>query len=76
MEAYWSLVWLEQENIKELNAILLKDDLVRIDGLPLTARVTGIPIEIAPKTHLRLAVNEVDSEKQFIALKYLTIAPL
>ncbi|MDO4434470.1 MAG: RNB domain-containing ribonuclease [Alysiella sp.] len=73
MEQYWSLVWLEQENVQELEAIILKEDLVRIDGLPLTARATGIPIEILPKTRVKLAINEVDSEKQFIALRYINV---
>lgn len=74
MEAYWSLVWLQQENIKEINATVLRDDLVRIDGLPLVARATGIPLEIVPRTPVKLAVGEVDTEKQFVALKYLNIA--
>ena len=74
MESYWSLVWLEQENVREINAMVLKDDLVRIDGLPLVARATGIPLEIAPKTLIKLAVSEVDSEKQFVALKYVNVA--
>jgi len=74
MESYWSLVWLEQENVREINATVLKDDLVRIDGLPLVARATGIPLEIAPKTLIKLAVSEVDSEKQFVALKYVNVA--
>lgn len=73
MESYWSLVWLQQENVHEINAMLLKDDLVRIDGLPLVARCTGIPMEIAPKSMLKLAVSEVDSEKQFVALKYVNV---
>ncbi len=39
MEAYWSsLVYLQQQGIKELTATLLKDDLVRIDGLSMVAR--------------------------------------
>ena len=74
MESYWSLVWLEQENIREINATVLKEDLVRLDGLPLVARATGIPMEIAPKTLVKLAISEVDSEKQFIALKYVNVA--
>ena len=74
MESYWSLVWLEQENVREINATVLKEDLVRIEGLPLVARATGIPLEIAPKTLIKLAVSEVDSEKQFIALKYVNVA--
>lgn len=75
MEAYWSLVWLQQEHIKEIHATVLREDLVRIDGLPLVARATGIPPEIAPKTPVKLAVTEVDTEKQFAAFKYLNIAP-
>lgn len=76
MEAYWSLVWLQQEQIKEIRATVLKEELVRLDGLPLTARATGIPPEVQPKTAVKLAVSEVDAEKQFVALKYLTLAPL
>ena len=74
LEAYWSLVYLQQENIRETDAVLLKDDLVRLEGVPLTARATGIPLEIAPKTRIRLAVSDIDSEKQFVALKYLNVA--
>ena len=74
MEGYWSLVWLEQENVREINATVLKEDLVRLDGLPLVARATGIPLEIAPKTLVKLTISEVDSEKQFIALKYVNVA--
>ncbi len=76
MESYWSLVYLQQQNIKELTATLLKDDLVRIDGLPLVARATGIPFDALPKSQMKLAVAEVDADKQFIALNYLkAVAP-
>lgn len=76
MEAYWSLVWLEQTQTKELYAFVLKEDLVRIDGLPLVARATGVPMEILPKTRVKLLVNDVQSEQQFVALKYVNIAPI
>lgn len=75
MEAYWSLVYLQQEGIAELTATVLKEDLVRVEGLPLVARVTGLPLEAAPKTPVRVAVSEVDAEKQFVALKYVNMAP-
>lgn len=71
MESYWSLVYVQQENIKELKATLLKEDLVRIDGLPLVARATGIPFDALPKSQMLLSVTEVDADKQFIALNYL-----
>ena len=76
MEYYWSLVYLQQQGIRELNATLLKDDLVRINGLPMVARVTGIPFDALPRSPLLLAITEVDPDKQFIALNYLkTVAP-
>ena len=76
MEAYWSLVYLQQENISEINAQVLKEDLVRLEGVPLVARATGIPAEIPPKSTVKLAVTEVDSEQQFVGLRYLApVAP-
>ena len=71
LESYWSLVWLEQQNAVETQAQILKEDLVRIDGLPLVVRATGIPPELPPRTTVKLKIAEIDSEKCFIALSYL-----
>ena len=71
LESYWSLVWLEQQNVVETQAQILKEDLVRIDGLPLVVRATGIPPELPPRTTVKLKIAEIDSEKRFIALSYL-----
>lgn len=71
LESYWSLVWLEQQNAVETQAQILKEDLVRIDGLPLVVRATGIPPELPPRTMVKLKIAEIDSEKRFIALSYL-----
>ncbi|WP_373707107.1 ribonuclease catalytic domain-containing protein [Neisseria dentiae] len=75
MEGYWSLVYIRQQALKELKATLLKEDLVRIDGLPLAVRATGIPFDALPKSQLLLSVAEVDADKQFIALNYLKMLP-
>ena len=76
MEAYWSLVYLQQQGTSELTATILKEDLVRIEGLPLVTRATGIPFDALPKTQVLLKITELDSEKQFIALNYVKpIAP-
>ena len=71
LESYWSLVWLEQQNAVETQAQILKEDLVRIDGLPLVVRATGIPPELPPRTTVKLKIAEIDSEKRFITLSYL-----
>ena len=76
MEAYWSLVYLQQQGTSELTATILKEDLVRIEGLPLVTRATGIPFDALPKSQVLLKITELDSEKQFIALNYVkAVAP-
>jgi len=41
MERYWSLRWLLQESVRRCEARVLKGELVRLQGLPMTARLAG-----------------------------------
>jgi len=76
MEAYWSLVYLQQQGASELTATILREDLVRIEDLPLVTRATGIPFDALPKSQVLLKITELDPEKQFIALNYVkAVAP-
>ena len=76
MESYWSLVYVQQQQLNELNAVILKEDLVRIEGLPLVARASGIPVDALPKSRIRLTVTGVDLNQISIGLNYLNaIAP-
>ncbi|XZG69990.1 ribonuclease catalytic domain-containing protein [Chitinibacteraceae bacterium HSL-7] len=43
MERYWCLRYLEQEGLVEFGAQIIKENLVRIDGMPLVLRVPGLP---------------------------------
>ena len=60
MEAYWSLRWLLQENVHEFDAIVLRENLVRFDGLPLVQRVPSLPESVAPGSRVRLVLRGVD----------------
>lgn len=71
MEAYWSLVYLQQQGTSELTATILKEDLVRIEGLPLVTRATGIPFDALPKSQALFKITELDAEKQFVSLNYI-----
>ena len=76
MEAYWSLVYLQQQGTSELTATILKEDLVRIEGLPLVTRATGIPFDALPKSQALFKITELDAEKQFVSLNYIkAVAP-
>lgn len=74
MEAYWSLVYLQQQGTSELTATILKEDLVRIEGLPLVTRATSIPFDALPKSQALFKITELDAEKQFISLSYIKAA--
>ncbi|TMH16227.1 MAG: RNB domain-containing ribonuclease [Betaproteobacteria bacterium] len=59
MEHYWCLRWLQQENIAESEATVVRDNLVRFDGIPLYVRVPDMPA-LTPGTRVRLGVGQID----------------
>lgn len=59
MERYWCLRWLEQEGINEPTATVLKENLVRFDGLPMVSRIGGLP-ELARGTPVKLQLVSID----------------
>lgn len=59
MERYWCLRWLLQENIATTSAQVLKENLVKLDNLPLVARVSSLP-ETPPETNIEIEVSNVD----------------
>jgi len=59
MEHYWCLRWLQQENIAESEATVVRDNLVRFDGIPLYGRTPDMPA-LTPGTRVRLGVGQID----------------
>ena len=43
LERYWTVLYIQQEGIADANASVIRDDLVRIEGLPLVCRAVGLP---------------------------------
>ncbi|HJV88111.1 MAG TPA: RNB domain-containing ribonuclease [Noviherbaspirillum sp.] len=43
MERYWCLRWLSQENAKHVDAVVLKDEVLRLVDIPLIIRLPGMP---------------------------------
>ena len=69
MESYWCLRWLLQERVGSTGAVVLRENLVRLDGLPLTARVPSMP-ELARGDRVRLEVKAIDLLERSIELVY------
>jgi exoribonuclease-2 len=59
MERYWCLRWLLQESRVTVLATVLRENLVRFDDLPITARVPSVP-EMPPDTTVELEVSSID----------------
>ncbi len=70
MERFWCLRWFTQEGVSEITAALIKEDLVRLDGLPLVARVAGLP-ELQPGERVRLQVARIDELELEIEFRVL-----
>ena len=69
MESYWSLRWLQQEGVAQIEATVVRENLVRFAGLPLTARVPSLP-ELAPATRVRLELKELDLLERTVGCVY------
>ena len=59
MERYWCLRWLIQEGVVLTGADVLREELVRIDRIPLVVRVPSMPPS-APGSRVELAVSDID----------------
>jgi exoribonuclease-2 len=74
MERYWCLRYLEQEGIREIAATVIRDELVRIDGMPLVLRAIGVPTA-APGDRLRVAFGEFDFWEVAVVCRYAGAQP-
>nr|WP_306805980.1 RNB domain-containing ribonuclease [Caballeronia sp. BR00000012568055] len=59
MEYFWCLRWLKQENKKQVPASVIKDDLVRLEEIPLMLHVPGLGVH-ARGTRVMLEVVSID----------------
>lgn len=59
LERYWCLRYLEQENIREFDATIIRDEMFRASALPLIARLDKNPA-LPGKAPLRVAVGAID----------------
>jgi exoribonuclease-2 len=61
MERYWSLRWLMQEQVETVaGGVLMRENLVRLEQIPLVQRVPSLPATVTPGQRVELAVGAVD----------------
>jgi exoribonuclease II len=59
MERYWCLRWLLQEQVEIAGAAVIRDELVRIDRIPLVCRVPSLP-PLPAGTRVEVALSGID----------------
>jgi exoribonuclease II len=59
MERYWSLRWLVQERVETTAAQVVRDNVVKVDGVPLYAKVASLP-QLSSGVRVELEVGGVD----------------
>jgi exoribonuclease-2 len=77
MERYWCLRWLGQENAKQVDAVVLKEDVLRLVEIPLVIRLPGMPT-LARGAQVRLDIvrwDEVDLSLEARLLEVAGVAP-
>ena len=62
MERYWCLRWLGQEDARQVDAVVLKDEVLRLVDIPLIVRLPGMP-QVARGAQVKLDIlrwDEID----------------
>jgi exoribonuclease-2 len=59
MERYWTLRWLEQEGIRVAAAEVVRDNLLRLERVPLYVRLPGMPA-LPPGERVQVAIEAID----------------
>jgi len=59
MERYWCLRWLLQESVQQTEALVLRENLVKLADIPLVGRIPSLP-ELPPNTRVVLEIGEID----------------
>ena len=59
MERYWCLRWLRQQGLDIIDATVRRENLVKLDHLPIVLRVPSLP-DLKPGSRIRLSIEAVD----------------
>lgn len=73
MERYWCLRWLLQGDVSQIDATVRREQMVKLDHLPLLQRVPSVPVEAQPGQRVRLAVEHLDLLGPDLGLRFVSL---
>lgn len=71
MERYWCLRWLQQNQLSQIEATVRREQLVKLDHLPLMLRLPSLPLELSPGSRVRLVIESIDLLGPELTCRYL-----
>ncbi|MBS0308215.1 MAG: RNB domain-containing ribonuclease [Proteobacteria bacterium] len=77
MERYWCLRWLTQEQAQRVDAVVLKEEVLRLVDIPLIVRLPGMP-QVARGAQVRLDLlrqDEIDLSVEARLVEVMQTAP-
>jgi exoribonuclease-2 len=72
MERYWCLRWLAQQDARQVDAVVLKDEILRLVDIPLVIKLPGMP-QLARGAQVRLDLPHWDEIDLTIEARLLEI---
>ncbi len=70
MERYWCLRWLQQQQLEQINANVIREGLVRVEGIPLVIRVPSLPAEVTAGKRIQLQITAIDELELELKTRY------
>lgn len=74
METYWSLRWLQQEGREDVTGTVIRENLVRLEGMPLVIRAASLP-ELGSGTRVRLGIRDIDLLERSLDTTFREVLP-
>ena len=73
MERYWCLRWLEQQGLSRVDAVVVRDDLVRLADAPFYFRLPDVP-QLAPGRRIVVDVLSRDEVELTLEARFVDLA--
>jgi len=72
MERYWCLRWIQQKGRKQFDGVVVKDELVRLDDIPLFVRLVGVTSP-GRGVQVEVELDQVDELTLTVSCKLLAL---
>ncbi|WBF65432.1 MAG: RNB domain-containing ribonuclease [Candidatus Kinetoplastibacterium crithidii] len=70
IENFWSVQWLIQKKIEIINGFIIKENLVKIDEVPIIITVDNLP-KLEKGTHIKIRIISINSSTLEIKTQYI-----